>query len=306
MITRSITRPVTSPIARGINAAFAVWNPRALFALGEHGVIYDPSDLSTLWQDSAGTTPVTAAGQPVGLMLDKRLGLLVRGPELVVNGEFGEGTTGWLPAVGAILSVVNGALRVTNGTATYGFAYQSISTVPGAMYQIRPFKTGGSPAQSLNYHLGSVAGSTSIIANADASKPLVFKAVGTSTVISIYGGGDLVGNYTDYDNISIRELPGNHAFQPTASAKPFVRDTPRRIDYDADDSLGITFPVSLGAACTVARSIPGVGAQILTAQTIGTSFSDTVDNCALIIIDRALTASETSALTIWLNRRAGV
>ena len=32
---------------------------------------YDPSDLSTLFQDSAGTTPVTASGQPVGKMLDK-------------------------------------------------------------------------------------------------------------------------------------------------------------------------------------------------------------------------------------------
>jgi hypothetical protein len=31
---------------------------------------YDPSDISTLFQDSAGTTPVTATGQPVGKMLD--------------------------------------------------------------------------------------------------------------------------------------------------------------------------------------------------------------------------------------------
>jgi hypothetical protein len=42
-----------------------------LFAAGEQGVWYDPSDLTTLFQDSAGTTPVTAAGQPVGKMLDK-------------------------------------------------------------------------------------------------------------------------------------------------------------------------------------------------------------------------------------------
>ncbi|MDO8983007.1 hypothetical protein [Cypionkella sp.] len=42
-----------------------------LFALGEPGAWYDPSDLSTLFQDAAGTTPVTASGQPVGLMLDK-------------------------------------------------------------------------------------------------------------------------------------------------------------------------------------------------------------------------------------------
>lgn len=31
---------------------------------------YDPGDLATLFQDSAGTVPVTASGQPVGRMLD--------------------------------------------------------------------------------------------------------------------------------------------------------------------------------------------------------------------------------------------
>ena len=41
------------------------------FAKGEQGAWYDPSDLTTLFQDSAGTTPVTAVEQPVGLMLDK-------------------------------------------------------------------------------------------------------------------------------------------------------------------------------------------------------------------------------------------
>lgn len=47
------------------------WTPRRLFAAGEQGVWYDPSDLSTLFQDAAGTTPVTTVGQPVGLMRDK-------------------------------------------------------------------------------------------------------------------------------------------------------------------------------------------------------------------------------------------
>jgi len=45
--------------------------PNQLFLAGAQGVWYDPSDLSTLFQDSAGTTPVTAVEQPVGLMLDK-------------------------------------------------------------------------------------------------------------------------------------------------------------------------------------------------------------------------------------------
>ena len=47
------------------------FNPASLFTGGKEGVWYDPSDLSTLFQDSTGTTPVTEPGQPVGLMLDK-------------------------------------------------------------------------------------------------------------------------------------------------------------------------------------------------------------------------------------------
>ena len=43
----------------------------ALFAASEPGVWLDPSDLSTLFQDDAGTMPVTAAGQSVGRILDK-------------------------------------------------------------------------------------------------------------------------------------------------------------------------------------------------------------------------------------------
>ncbi|OJT01239.1 hypothetical protein [Marinobacter nauticus] len=47
------------------------FTPLELFTNGEQGAWYDPSDLTTLYQDSAGTTPVTADGDPVGLMLDK-------------------------------------------------------------------------------------------------------------------------------------------------------------------------------------------------------------------------------------------
>src|SRR5262245_4073126 len=43
----------------------------ALFAAGEQGGWWDPSDLSTLFQDTAGTTPVTASGQSVARINDK-------------------------------------------------------------------------------------------------------------------------------------------------------------------------------------------------------------------------------------------
>lgn len=44
---------------------------KSLFANSEQGFAYDPNDLTTMFQDSAGTVPVTGAGQPVGLIRDK-------------------------------------------------------------------------------------------------------------------------------------------------------------------------------------------------------------------------------------------
>jgi hypothetical protein len=65
-----------APLASGGGSPFS---PLSLFASGAPGVWYDPSDYGatgTLFQDSAGTTPVTAVEQPVGLMLDKSQGLV--------------------------------------------------------------------------------------------------------------------------------------------------------------------------------------------------------------------------------------
>ena len=49
----------------------APFSPIQLFLQGEQGAWYNPGDLSSLFQDSAGTVPVTADGDPVGRMLDK-------------------------------------------------------------------------------------------------------------------------------------------------------------------------------------------------------------------------------------------
>ena len=43
----------------------------SLFAAGEKGAWYDPSDITTLFQDVAGTIPVTASGQSVARINDK-------------------------------------------------------------------------------------------------------------------------------------------------------------------------------------------------------------------------------------------
>lgn len=48
----------------------AAFSPKSLFANGEEGAWYDPSDLSSMFQNSDGTTAV-AVGDPVGYIADK-------------------------------------------------------------------------------------------------------------------------------------------------------------------------------------------------------------------------------------------
>lgn len=45
--------------------------PLYLFAANEPGWLFDNSDMSSMYQDAAGTIPVSAVGQPVGKQLDK-------------------------------------------------------------------------------------------------------------------------------------------------------------------------------------------------------------------------------------------
>ena len=69
-VSRSVGRPVARSVLAGqLNTLASII--KSLFANNEQGFAYDPNDLTTLYQDAAGTIPVTAAGQPVGLMKDK-------------------------------------------------------------------------------------------------------------------------------------------------------------------------------------------------------------------------------------------
>lgn len=67
---QSVLRPIFQRVINSIPGGYG-FSPLSLFSSGEQGAWYDPSDLATMFQDAAGTTPVTAADQPVGLMRDK-------------------------------------------------------------------------------------------------------------------------------------------------------------------------------------------------------------------------------------------
>jgi len=66
---------VTNITATSVRLGWLQWTPAQLFLAGEQGAFYIPKPIvlgtQSLFQDAAGTTPVTADGDPVGRMLDQ-------------------------------------------------------------------------------------------------------------------------------------------------------------------------------------------------------------------------------------------
>lgn len=305
MLVRPLIRPIVRPLVRGVTEpgyGSLAAQIRLLFAAGEQGAWYDPSDMSSMWRDAAGTTPVTAPGQPVGLMLDKSKGL-VRGPELYSGGT-SIGAPGYATKSGDTWSLY----RDVGGTGTVAL---TTSASPGTSYLVTltAYPTGSGTQHYADIRGGSSGGGhTSLIPVAITGEAMqvsgIVRTGATSTEIICTNPS--VNSSWSFDNVSVRELPGNHASQSTATARPTLA-AGYKIDFDGvDDKLTTTFP-DLGTAVTIVRSVPGTGASILTGQTIGAGArDDSTDHHGLLIINRALTAPETALVTRWANMRAGV
>jgi hypothetical protein len=245
-----------SQISLALTRLSGQFSPASLFAAGEVGAWYDPSDFSTLFTDSAGTTPVTGVEQFVGLMLDKSKGLVL-GPELVTNGNFSSGTTGWTATNGSI-AAVSGELRVTNTGTGFGTGYQSLTTVAGKTYKV-----------TLNAYAGTAATVYAAAKNASLANPdlavtstssktslplsFVFTAVSTTTVILVVNSNE--NNATGFfDNISVRELPGNHATQSSTTKRPKLAARYNLLTYTEqfDNGVWVKNSSSVSANSTVA------------------------------------------------------
>jgi len=175
------------------------FTPSSLFAAGEQGAWYDPSDLTTLFQDSAGTTPVTLSPmeQPVGLMLDKSKGLAL-GAELVTNGDFSKGTTGWnAGAANASLTVDMGQFKVSTTTAQFARATQTIITVIGKTYKISGKASRGT-AVTMARGFINIAGNPLIfsVTTNDVLFSYIFTATGTTCEIALDCDTNLANTYS--------------------------------------------------------------------------------------------------------------
>ena len=170
------------------------------------GAWYDPSDLSTVFQDAAGTTPA-GVGDPVGLILDKSKGLVL-GAELFSDFET-EGL--WTDNGDGSWSITNAASNTDLRSATLGVTGKryvvsiTFSNVSGTL-TFYPLNTSPKAVTSDGTYVIRQEANGGVISNG-----LWIRATtGASATVS---------------NISVKELPGNHATQTTSAARPILQQS---------------------------------------------------------------------------------
>ena len=204
-----------------------VWSPISLFSAGEQGAWFEPGDF-TRYMSSLG-------------------------PELVTNGSFSDGVSGWSPQQQtSTLNVVSGQLEVTCTGSGYGAA---VLTAP-----LSPVVDG--VLLSANISLGaSIALGDGVIYNkwgtyqsSDSGASKFFSATG-AVYLTLLTNTNVTGAKRYFDNVSVRELTairtatlfqdaagtvpvtaveqpvglmldrsgrGNHASQTTATSRPVL------------------------------------------------------------------------------------
>ena len=162
---------------------------------GAKGVVFPAADNRTVLlacqdaynplTEATGRHTITGAGNLGG----------VPGQNLVTNGDFTDGTTGWTGLSGATLSVENGKLKITESTgAADGYAVNgtAITTVVGVTYKIEwtftegtntsfQVRFGKSGNQTQEYQSNSAAGGTF---NNGGTYSFYFTATGTQLNLS--------------------------------------------------------------------------------------------------------------------------
>jgi hypothetical protein len=176
---------------------------------------------ATLYQDLAGTIPVTAPGDTVGLMLDKSQGLVL-GPEKVVNGTFDSGTTGWSTVAANSISVVGGQMKAEVISGSDGAYFgQEVPVVAGKSYEVRLTTISDGTSKIARMFVGSFWSGTPITPNSFGSHKVIYTATTTGHVVFWpYAATVGLGTYILCDNISVKEIPGNHATQGTIASRP--------------------------------------------------------------------------------------
>ncbi len=181
------------------------FNPVSLFSAGEQGFWLEPSDLSTMFSDRAGTTPVTTPGTVVGKRLDKS----GRGNHAVAPTDAARPTYGIEPKIGrrnlllATDTMATQSLTVTAVAHTLAFTGTGTVTLTGASIAGPLIGTGASNRVSLTFTPTAasltltVVGSVTLAQLELGSTATAYQRVGTA--FDVTEAGVTTVHYVQYD-----------------------------------------------------------------------------------------------------------
>lgn len=275
------------------------FNPLTYFLYsGIDGAWFDPEDMSTMFQDAAGTIPVTALEQPVGLWLDKSQGLEL-GPELVTNGDFSNGVTGWSAiGVGGTLSVVSGELQILGSGLGFPGARKAVSgLVVGKSYVLKTTARRGTSASPAIMGIISATYSTSTSATVNTEMQVIFVATAASHNVDLSIPSSSASGTVFFDNVSIKELRGNHATQSITASRQTLSARYNQLLNSATLSTQSTTTV----AAQYTLSFTGTGSVTLSDTATGTLAGTGANNrVSLVFTPTAgtLTLTVTGSVTL--------
>jgi len=224
----------------GLQFANGSFSPAALFSAGEVGAWYDPSDFSTMFQDSTGVTPVTAVEQPVGLILDKSKSLAV-GTERISNGNFSTDTV-WSKGAGWTIS--GGAAQWGGGADAF---IQQLITITDGWYKIT-FTVTGRTIGTVDLRVINNLGVT--LYGAPTNGTFVVYAYGSTSGANVAFRSVSLNAGAAVSNVSAVAVAGNHASQATSASRPVLSARVNLLTYSeqfnnaAWSKLNITAPVN--------------------------------------------------------------
>jgi hypothetical protein len=217
---------------------------------------------ATMYQDAAGTTPVTAVEQPVGLILDRRLGALGALGEEKITGSpspyTGNGT----------VSVASGVITATcTANGAYGIRWANMAvTQPGRYVATLEVVTNSASRTIALYPNLSGADVPVVGLGAKWFIPVVVAATGSGADPSLVVFSATAGESFSVRLVSLRLVPGNHASQATSTARPTLRNRYNLLTHTEDYSNAVWAKTNLTRTTGVADPFGGNGATTLTAS----------------------------------------
>lgn len=248
-----------------------VFSPHRLYQSGDILLWYDPSDLTTMFKNTAGTQPVTADGDSVALMLDKgqwggkTFAEVMAAQPPVLDDDFSSYAdtdamvaAGWdkRPATNGSVALVAGEFQFTraaSGLSTAGGKNLSGLVTQGKYYQVQAGirMVSGSGAVQFAIRTANGGGGSLLaeIAQVSSTSIVAIKGIfAASSADHIALTPTVAGETAAIDWIIIKEIPGYHRIQATGTSMPKYKTdgTLHWLLYDGTDDSYQTPTINWG------------------------------------------------------------